>query len=73
MLPYLQRYDWLYNYQFFDGMESVLDGMNKRTKLISKMDLAINDLKEHHSLFERDFNSFFKDLINFVKVKKEEI
>lgn len=73
MLPYIEKYDWLYNYQFFEGMESVLEGMNRRTKLKSKMNLAINDLKEHHLDFEKDFNLFFKDLIIFVEQKKHEL
>ena len=37
MLPYIEKYDWLYNYQFLEGMKSVLEGMNKRTKLILQL------------------------------------
>lgn len=65
MLPYLEQYDWLYNYQFFEGMKQVLEGMNRRTKLKSHMNLAIKDLKIHHAEFESDFTIFFKDLIAF--------
>lgn len=67
MLPYLEQYDWLYNYQFFDGMQQVLEGMNRRTKLKSQMNLAIEDLKIHHAEFESDFTIFFKDLIVFTE------
>lgn len=73
LLPYIEKYDWLYNYQYFEGMESVLDGMNRRTKLKSKMNLSIFDLKEHYKSFEADFNLFFKDLIVFVEHKKLEL
>jgi acyl carrier protein phosphodiesterase len=73
ILPYIEKYDWLYNYQFLEGMKSVLDGMNRRTKLKSKMNLSIIDLEEHYQSFEEDFTLFFADLINFVDQKKYEL
>ena len=69
MLPYLEQYDWLYNYQFFDGMQQVMEGMNRRTKMKSQMHLSIQDLKEHYQDFENDFALFFKDLITFTQNK----
>ncbi len=68
----LEKYNWLYNYQFIKGMESVLKGMNKRTKMRSKMDLAIEDLQLHYSEFENDFTIFFKELIIFTNTKLQE-
>lgn len=69
MLPYLEQYNWLYNYQFLEGMQQVLEGMNRRTKMKSQMNLSIEDLKEHYQDFENDFTLFFKDLITFTKNK----
>ena len=69
MLPYLKQYNWLYNYQFLDGMQQVLEGMNRRTKMKSQMHLSIEDLKIHYQDFENDFTLFFKDLIIFTKNK----
>lgn len=65
MLPYMIQYNWLYNYQFLNGIQQVLDGMNKRTKNISKMNLAIDDLKNLEATFEQDFSLFFEDLRTF--------
>lgn len=65
LLPYIVRYDWLYNYQFLDGIADVLNGMNRRTKGKSQMNLAINDLKELEAIFESDFVDFFKELCTF--------
>ena len=39
------EYNILFNYQFEDGIEKVLNGMNYRTKGKSQMNLAIEDLK----------------------------
>ena len=69
ILPYMIEYNWLEAYASTDGIEIVLKGMNKRTKGISKMDLAIEDLKLHYKEFEEDFTSFFKDLELFTNQK----
>ena len=63
MFPYMVKNNWLVTYASKQGIEKILSGMNKRTKGISKMDLAINDLNDHYKEFEEDFSAFFKDLI----------
>lgn len=63
ILPYMIEFDWLYNYQFIQGIQKVLSGINRRTKGISKMDLAIEDLTNYNSELENDFFLFFDDLI----------
>ena len=62
-IKYMIEYNILFNYQFKDGIERVLKGMNSRTKGKSKMDLAIEDLRNLEAEFEKDFTLFFKDLI----------
>lgn len=73
MLPYIEKYNWLYNYQFFEGMEDVLNGMNNRTKGKSKMNLAMNDLKEHYNDFKNDFELFFDELIEYANQRITEL
>ncbi len=65
ILPYMVKYNWLYNYQFAKGIQEVLNGMNNRTKGISKMNLASEDLLINYQLFEEDFTLFFEDLREF--------
>ncbi|WP_117880348.1 acyl carrier protein phosphodiesterase [Aureibaculum luteum] len=64
LLPYMIKDNWLYNYRTIEGIETVLIGMNKRTKNISKMNLAIEDLQLYYTDFEDDFTTFFEDLRN---------
>ena len=71
LLPFMIQYNWLVNYASLEGIERVLGGMNKRTKGISKMDLAIEDLKLNYVEFEEDFTIFFKDLALFVEEKTD--
>ena len=72
-IKYMIQYNILFNYQFKDGIERVLNGMNTRTKGKSQMNLAIEDLTILHQEFEDDFTIFFKDLQNFTVQKLQEI
>ncbi len=73
MMPYLIKDNWLYNYGNLNGIERVLQGMNRRTQEKSQMHLAINDLKINYSNFENDFTVFFEELITFVHKKIKEL
>ncbi len=73
MLPFMIEYNWLYNYQFMEGMQRVLNGMNRRTQNKSQMHLATKDLQEHYQEFEEDFKEFFALLTKFSYQKLEEI
>lgn len=73
MLPYMIQYDWLTNYGNFTGMKRVLNGMSRRASFNSKMEQAVNELKEHHAEFKTEFNTFFPELIDFAKNKLEEL
>jgi acyl carrier protein phosphodiesterase len=72
-ITYMIEYDILYNYQFEDGIERVLKGMNNRTKGKSQMDLAIEDLKELSPELENDFTLFFEDLQQFTNQKLKKL
>ncbi|WP_372745849.1 ACP phosphodiesterase [Lutibacter sp.] len=69
MLPYMTEFNWLVSYATINGIARVLAGMNKRTKGISQMDLAIEDLQIHYLEFEEDFTLFFNDLQEFTNQK----
>jgi len=73
LLPYMIKYDWLYNYQYKEGIKEVLTGMNRRTKGISQMNLAIEDLEQLDNEFEKDFMLFFEDLRIFSSQKLNQI
>lgn len=72
-IKYMIEYNILYNYQFKDGIEKVLNGMNVRTKGKSQMNLAIEDLRILEKELEEDFTLFFKDLIAHTNQKFNEL
>ncbi|MFY0629483.1 MAG: acyl carrier protein phosphodiesterase [Flavobacteriaceae bacterium] len=73
MMPFMIDHNWLYNYQYKKGIQSVLNGMNRRTKNKGQMDLAIEDLNSLDTEFQKDFQEFFEDLRIFSHQKLEEI
>ncbi|MFT5146159.1 MAG: acyl carrier protein phosphodiesterase [Flavobacteriales bacterium] len=72
-INYMIEYNILFNYQYKDGIEKVLNGMNKRTKGKSQMNLAIEDLQCLEAEFEADFTLFFKELIAHTNQKLKKI
>ncbi len=65
MIPSMIHYNWLYNYQYKDGIKQVLDGMNRRTNNKGQLNLAIQDLHQFDQEFEKDFQAFFQELQTF--------
>jgi acyl carrier protein phosphodiesterase len=66
-LQYMKSTDWLYNYQYMDGIEMALTGMSRRAKFDSKMDLAIHDLKNDYELYEQEFKDFMPEIEYHIK------
>lgn len=73
VLNHMTNHNWLVTYKSISGIERVLKGMNTRTKGISRMDLAIEDLLEHYNDFENDFTEFFSELESYTKTKTIEL
>ena len=65
MLVYMRSGNWLYNYQFLEGINKALTGMSKRTKFQSKMEHATQSLEEHYEAFEKEFHLFFPELLKY--------
>ena len=69
MMPHLISGNWLLSYATKEGIAKVLDGMNKRTKNRSQMNLATKELDLFYNEFEAEFTSFFEELIAFSEEK----
>ena len=73
LTPVMIEGNWLLSYASLEGIQLVLDGMNRRTKGLSKMNEATKELKAHYGEFETDFTEFFTELIEFSAAKLIEI
>lgn len=67
MLIYMRQDNWLYNYQYIEGIDRALSGMSRRTQFKSNMELASLELEKHYDLFYTEFSLFFPDLQNLSK------
>lgn len=64
-LNYMKQNNILFNYSKIEGIEKVFRGMAHRSKYPSGMEEAANFLKNNYSDFEKDFDDFFPQLIEF--------
>ncbi len=73
MMPYMIADNWLLNYANLDGIQRVLNGMNRRTNNISQMNNATLELKLYYDEFEHEFTTFFEELRSFSELKRMEL
>jgi acyl carrier protein phosphodiesterase len=64
MLKYMSSGNWLFNYQYLDGIHQALSGMSRRTKFDSKMEYATEDLRKNYEDFKAEFVAFFPELVS---------
>lgn len=70
MMPYMIRHNWLWNYQFTEGIARILYQMDQRTRNNSRMRYSIAELHEFYDAFEAEFTAFFEDLRVYAAQKK---
>ncbi|MDG5491276.1 acyl carrier protein phosphodiesterase [Psychroserpens sp. SPM9] len=73
MMPHMIAGNWLLSYAKIEGIQKVLDGMNRRTQNKSGMDTATVELKEFYTEFDTEFTAFFKELIAFSKITLQDL
>ncbi|WP_422662577.1 ACP phosphodiesterase [Roseivirga sp. UBA838] len=73
MLPYMIKGDWLTNYARKEGLHRSLTGLSRRTKFNSKLELAIQDLTEHYSVFETEFREFFTEIREHISQFRQDL
>ncbi len=69
LMPYMIEQNWLVSYQTVEGITRILTQMDRRTKNLSKMRFATNELSEFYSEFENEFTKFFEELITYSNTK----
>lgn len=71
-LEFMEKQNWLYNYQYIEGIKKALTGMARRSSFESGMENAHIELERNYLFYQNIFHEFLPDLIRFVK-KDEEI
>jgi acyl carrier protein phosphodiesterase len=70
-LHYMHTQDWLYNYRHIEGIKRALSGLAQRSKFVSGMENAHEELVKNDSFYHALFAEFLPELIRFVDSYKE--
>jgi acyl carrier protein phosphodiesterase len=70
---YMRREDWLYNYQYNEGMRKSLAGLVRRASFIHESETAYNLFIEHYVPLNEYYHEFFADVKLFAKQRFEEL
>ena len=69
IMPTMIQENWLSSYQTVEGIRYILTQMDRRSKNLSKMQFAGNELVEFYPEFEHEFTLFFEDIKEHSKHK----
>ncbi|MEZ4903667.1 MAG: acyl carrier protein phosphodiesterase [Spirosomataceae bacterium] len=58
------KYDWLYHYQFLEGMNRSFQGMSKRFPFLNGIEQAGEELRQNEAVYAAYFHAFFPDLLH---------
>ncbi|WP_370592827.1 ACP phosphodiesterase [Roseivirga sp. E12] len=73
MLPYMIKGNWLLNYAKPEGIHRSLRGLSRRTKFESKLEMAIQELYEHHDALQDEFAAFFIEIVKHISQFREDL
>ena len=71
--PYMVKDDWFLRYATVDGIEKILTQMSRRTRFVSKLHLAVQELEMSYKDFENEFLEFFPDLRHFTEKEIDQL
>ena len=69
LMPYMIERNWLLSYRTTDGIQNILTQMDRRSKNISQMQYAVEELIEFYDEFEEEFTLFFEEMRKQAKRK----
>ncbi|MNF07012.1 Acyl carrier protein phosphodiesterase [compost metagenome] len=61
-MPYMIERNWLLSYRTTEGIQNILTQMDRRSKNISQMQYAVEELTEFYDEFEEEFTLFFEEM-----------
>jgi len=65
MFPYMKAQDWLYHYQFMDGMKNSFGGLVRRAAYLTESATAFALFEKHYEMLRVCYNQFFPELKEF--------
>lgn len=65
MLPYMQSQNWLYNYQYKDGIKKSFEGLVRRATYLHESAIAYDIFNKNYLQIQECYNVFFPDIKKF--------
>lgn len=62
LMPYMIERNWLLSYRTTEGIQNILTQMDRRSKNVSQMQFAVEELTEFYDEFEEEFTMFFEEM-----------
>ncbi|URM36484.1 ACP phosphodiesterase [Flavobacterium anhuiense] len=62
LMPYMIERNWLVSYRTTEGIQHILTQMDRRSKNVSRMQFAVEELTEFYDEFEEEFTLFFEEM-----------
>lgn len=69
LMPYMIERNWLLSYRTTEGIQNILTQMDRRSKNISQMQYAVEELTAFYDEFEEEFTLFFEEMKEQAKEK----
>lgn len=65
MFPYMKAQNWLFNYQYDEGIQKSMEGLRRRAMYIEETDTAFNIFLEQKDAMQAEYERFFGSVKNF--------
>ena len=73
IFPYMVERNWLYNYQFNEGMQKSFAGLARRAKYIEETETAFELFLTNKNTIQQEYNTYFEELKSFSSIKLNEL
>lgn len=67
LIDKMKEGDWIYNYQYLQGVQFACKGLSRRISFPNVLDKAPDILQKKRELIERSFETYMKDAIPYFK------
>lgn len=69
MLPYMKLNNWLYNYQYREGIQRSFGGLVRRSKYLHESDTAFAIFEKKYNELKECYTNFFPHLKDFARTR----
>lgn len=73
MFPYMKTQNWLYNYQFKEGIQHSFGGLMRRARYIDETESAFEIFNKNYDALQQCYHEFFPGVLHFARKKFNEI